>query len=162
MVDLLLVWVRLCIGFADTLGNNACVALCVASIFTVLALHTSRVLEKVSAKRTAHNVVELLRNKLVAVHLVNLFLPLSNGTLTIETKIEWSSVLGLLGETNCQVNCSSRLESEPGINWLWRNCTRSGHASAHRSRSCSPSTSRRRTKLWRWRIHVKLWRRSTR
>ena len=48
MVDLLLVWVRFGIGLADTLGYNTCIALCVAGVFAVLTLHSSRILQEVA------------------------------------------------------------------------------------------------------------------
>ena len=99
MIDLLLVWIRLVICFADTLGNDLRVTLAVTRILAVGTLHTRSILEKFSAQRTAHDVVELLRNKLVTLLLVNFLLLLSNSTLTVETDIEWAAVLQLLGYT---------------------------------------------------------------
>lgn len=46
MVQLLFIWVGLRIGFADALRNHFWVALLVAGIFAVLALHPRRVLEE--------------------------------------------------------------------------------------------------------------------
>lgn len=60
MVNLLLIRICLCIGLAYTLGDYTGIALSVASIFTILALHASGVFEKLAAKSTAHDVVELL------------------------------------------------------------------------------------------------------
>ena len=60
VVDLLLVRIRLCVRLADTLGDHARAALCVTSVFTVLALHTGGILEEFVANGTTHNVVELL------------------------------------------------------------------------------------------------------
>lgn len=54
-----------------------------AHIFTIGALHSTRVFQELTAQCAAHNVVELLRNKLVAVELVHIFLALANGTFTI-------------------------------------------------------------------------------
>lgn len=99
VVDLLLVGIGFVVGLADTFGDNLRVALLVACILAVGTLHTRSILEKFSAQRTAHDVVELLRNKLVTLLLVNFLLLLSNGTLTVETDIEWAAVLQLLGYT---------------------------------------------------------------
>ena len=60
MIDLLLVWIRFCIGFAYTLGNDAGIAFRMASVLAILALHSSRVFEKVATEGATHNVVELL------------------------------------------------------------------------------------------------------
>lgn len=85
VVDLLLLRVRLSIRLADTLGDNARVALCVAGVLAILALHTCRVFEKVTAERAAHDVVELALHKLVSVDIVDFLLALTNGTLSTET-----------------------------------------------------------------------------
>lgn len=127
MVDLLFVWVRLCVGFAYTFGNNACIAFCVTSILAILALHASRIFEKVPAQRTTHNIVELLRHELVTVHLVHFLFTLSNGTFSVETNIEWPAVLGLLGETYCQMDRTGRFEGKPCIDWLGGNDTSPSH-----------------------------------
>lgn len=66
-------------------------------VLAVSTLHTRSILEKFSAQRTAHDVVELLRDKFVALFLVNLLLLLPNCTLTVETNIERTAVLQLLG-----------------------------------------------------------------
>ena len=97
MVDLLLVRVGFVVGLANTLGHNLGVALLVAGVFAVGTLHTRSILEEFSAQRTAHDVVELLGNELVALFLVDFLLLLANGTLTVETDIERSAVLQLLG-----------------------------------------------------------------
>lgn len=60
VIDLLLVWIRFCIGFAYTLGNDAGIAFRMASVLAILALHTSRIFEKVPTQCTTHNIVELL------------------------------------------------------------------------------------------------------
>lgn len=49
VIDLFLVRISLGITLADTLGNNAGVALGVASVLAILALHTSGVLEEIAA-----------------------------------------------------------------------------------------------------------------
>lgn len=134
MVDLLLVGVCFVIRFADTFGDHLGIALAMAGIFAVGTLHPGSVLQKVTAKSTAHNIVELLRDELVSLLFVNIFLLLPNGTLAIETDIEWPSVLQLLGcetasahsteseqqsdptKTHSQVNSANGLQSEPGVN----------------------------------------------
>ncbi len=67
MVQLFLVGIRFRIRFADALCNDFRVALFVTRIFTILALHTRRILEKVSAKSTTHNVIELLQYEFMPV-----------------------------------------------------------------------------------------------
>ena len=49
MVDLFLVRIRFCVRLADTFGNNICVALRVASVLAILALHTGGVFQEVTA-----------------------------------------------------------------------------------------------------------------
>ena len=88
MVDLLFLRVRLSVTLADTFGDNAGVTLGVASVLAVLALHTGRVLEEISAERTAHDIVELLRYEFVSLFLVDFFLSLTNRTLPIQTNID--------------------------------------------------------------------------
>jgi hypothetical protein len=97
VVDLLLVGIGLVVRLADTFGDNLLVALAVAGILAVRALHARSVLEELSAQRTAHDVVELLGDELVALLLVNLFLLLTHGTLAVETNVEGPTILELLG-----------------------------------------------------------------
>ncbi len=85
MVDLFLVRIGLVVRLADALCDDFRVAFCVAGVLTVCALHSSRVLKEVTTKRTAHNVVELLLDKFVALLFVNFFLLLSNSSLSVET-----------------------------------------------------------------------------
>ena len=99
MVDLFLLWVGLVVCFADTLGDHLGIAFAMASVFAVGALHSSGVFQEVATKSTAHDIVELLRDKFVALLLVDLFLLLSDCTLTVETNVEWSPVLQLFGYT---------------------------------------------------------------
>lgn len=113
MVDLFFFRVCFVVCFADTLGDHLGVALAMASIFAVGTLHSCSVFQEVAAKSTAHDIVELLRDELVTLLLVNLFLLLSDGTLAIETNIEWPSVLQLLG---CP--CVSILEKVYGDSFL--------------------------------------------
>jgi len=133
VIDLLLVWISLCVRLADTLRNHACIALRVASIFAVFALHTSRVLQEIAAQCTTHNIVELLLDKFVAVHLVDLLLALTDGTLSVKSNIKRSSVLCLFCEADAEMNGSGGLESKPCVNW-WRRlgnrslCTKAGAA----------------------------------
>lgn len=48
MVQLLFIWIRLRVGFADALRDNFRITLLVASVFAVLALHPRGVLEEFS------------------------------------------------------------------------------------------------------------------
>ncbi len=131
MINLLFVRISLCIRLAYTLRDHTRIALRVASIFTVLALHARGILEEIAAQRTSHNVIELLLDELVAVHLVNFLLPLPNGALATKSsclKAVWCVALEfvLLCETDGQVDRTRWLKSEPRINRLWWNntCTR--------------------------------------
>ena len=99
VVDLLLVWIGLVVRLTDTLGDNLGVAFAVAGVFAVRTLHPRRVFEEVSAQRTAHDVVELLSDELVALLLVDLLLLLPHGTLSIEADVEGTTILELFGYT---------------------------------------------------------------
>src|SRR5690242_3295596 len=107
VVDLFLVRISLSITLADTLGNNAGVALVVTSVLAIFALHTRRVLKEISAEGTAHDVVKLVLDKLVAEHFVNFLLALSNSTLSAQTEIHLSLVSVFLDETEFELNLSS-------------------------------------------------------
>ena len=115
MIDLFFVGVGLVVGFADTLGDDLLVAFPVASILAVSTLHTGRILQKVAAKGTAHDVVELLRNELVSLLLVDFFLLLSDGSLTVQSNVEWTAILQLLGYT--QPASVDGLENIPGTTY---------------------------------------------
>ena len=66
-----------------------------ASILAVRALHASRVLEKLAAESTAHDVVKLLLHELVTILLDDLLLSLANGTFTTKSDIKRLLVLGM-------------------------------------------------------------------
>lgn len=85
VIDLFLVWIALRIRLADTFGDNACVTFSMTSVFAVFTLHSRRVFQEVATESTTHDVVELLSDKLVTIHLVDLFLSLSDGTFSVET-----------------------------------------------------------------------------
>jgi hypothetical protein len=67
VVQLLLVGICFRIRFADALCDNLWVALFMTCVFTILALHAGRILQKVSAESTTHNIIELLQNELMPV-----------------------------------------------------------------------------------------------
>lgn len=93
VIDLFLLGVSLSIRLADTLGDDAGVALRVACILAVLALHARRVLEEVTTERAAHDVVELPLHKFVSVNIVDLLLALANGTLAAKTGTQLALVV---------------------------------------------------------------------
>lgn len=95
MIQLLFVRIRFSVGLANTFRNNFGKALLVARILAVLALHTRGIFQKVSTQRTSHNVVELLRYKLVSVLLLNLFFPLAYSTFAVQTQVEWPSIFDI-------------------------------------------------------------------
>ena len=92
MIQLFLVRIRFRIGFADAFCDNFRVAFFMTCIFTVLTLHTSRILQEVSTEGTPHNVVELLQDKFMAEHFMNLFFTLTYSTFAIQTNVERSAV----------------------------------------------------------------------
>lgn len=95
MIKLLFIWVGFRIRFADTFCDYLGVAFFVTRIFAILALHTSRVFEKFSAESTTHDVVKLLKDKFMAVKLMNFFFALTDSAFTVETNVEGSSVFEL-------------------------------------------------------------------
>lgn len=97
MIQLLFFGICLCVRLADTLGDDTFVTLLVASVLAILTLHACRILEEVSTQSAPHDVIELLLYEFVAVHLVDFFFTLPDSTLTVQTNIERSSILHLLG-----------------------------------------------------------------
>lgn len=98
MVDLFLVRISLSVTLADTLCDHTGITLRMTGVLAILTLHASRVFEKISAKRTTHDVVELVLHELVAVHLVNFLLALTHSTLSAQTKVDWTAVVVRLVE----------------------------------------------------------------
>lgn len=115
MVDLLFVGICFGIAFADALGHHASIALGVAGVLAVIALHAGRVFEKISAQRTAHDVVELALHKLVAVHFVDFLLALTNSALAAKTGFQGSAFPRVLHEVEAELDLSSRLKVEPTV-----------------------------------------------
>ena len=97
VVDFLLVGVGLIVGFADTLCDHFGVTLAVASVLAVLTLHTGGIFQEIATKSTTHDVVELLRDEFVTLLFVDLFFSLADGTLSIETDIERTTIFQLFG-----------------------------------------------------------------
>lgn len=109
VVELRFVRIGLGIRLGDALGDHLLVALFVASVSAVCALHAGSVLEKLAAKRASHNVVKLLLDKLVAILLHNFLLALTNGTLAVETNVKRPTVLDLLGcDTSVQTLANAK------------------------------------------------------
>lgn len=100
VIELLLLRVRLCVGFRHALCDNLCVTLFMAGIFAIRTLHACRVLEKVTAERTTHDIVELLLHKPVPIHLMYLFFTRTDCTFSSKPKIEWTFVLVKFGWEN--------------------------------------------------------------
>lgn len=97
VIDFFFIGISLVVGFADTLCDDFRVALAMASVFTILTLHTSGILEELPAERTTHDVVKLLSNEFVSLFFVDFFFPLTNRTLPIQTNIKRSAILQLFG-----------------------------------------------------------------
>lgn len=76
---------RVGVALGDALGDDLLVAILVARVFAVLALHPRALEEELAAERAQHDGVELLLDKLVAVLLVDLLLALANGALSTQS-----------------------------------------------------------------------------
>jgi hypothetical protein len=113
MVDLFFVWVGLVVGFADAFGDDLGIAFGVTSVLAISTLYTGRVLEEISAKCTAHDVVELLLDELVSLLLVHHFFLLANGSLAVEANIERSSGTSLLLEAHGEMDSTGRFQRKP-------------------------------------------------
>src|SRR5215471_15980861 len=88
VVDFLLIWVGFVVGLAYAFGNNLWIALLVTSILAIRTLHTCGILQEISAERTAHNVIELLRNEFVSLFFMYFFFLLTDRTLSIKTNVK--------------------------------------------------------------------------
>lgn len=80
VVDDLLVLASVRLG--DTFRDNAFITLLVACIATILALIADSVEQEVATEGAQHELVELSLDELVAVHLMDITLALSDGSLT--------------------------------------------------------------------------------
>lgn len=67
MIQLLFIRIRFCVRFADAFGDDFGVALAVACVLAILALHSCRVFQKVSAQSATHDGVKLLQNEFVTI-----------------------------------------------------------------------------------------------
>ncbi|KAH3677405.1 hypothetical protein OGATHE_000879 [Ogataea polymorpha] len=81
VIELCFFWRRICAGSGNALINNVLVALLMAQKSAIFTLE-STVSEEIATNCTAHDVVELLLDELVAVVLVNFLFSLTNGTMT--------------------------------------------------------------------------------
>ena len=70
------------VRLAHTLSNDLVVALLVAGVSAVFALHAKTFEQELLTECAEHDSVELLLNELVSILLEDLFFALSNGTLT--------------------------------------------------------------------------------
>lgn len=93
VVELLFFRVHVLIRFGYTLCNHFFVALLVTSVFAVRTLVPSGVLEEISAECTTHDVIELLLDKFVPIHFMNLLFTLTNSTLASKSEIQRPLVL---------------------------------------------------------------------
>jgi hypothetical protein len=88
VVDFALVRIGLVIGLRNALGNDFPIATFVTCKLAVRTLHACRILKQFSTKSAAHNVVELLLDKFVAILFVDFFFSLTDGSLTSKSLIE--------------------------------------------------------------------------
>lgn len=95
VIELFFIGVGFGVGLADTFCDNFGVALLMARVFAVLALHAGRVFEEVSTQGAAHDVVELLKHELVAVKFMDVLFALPDCTFSIKPNIKRSSVFCL-------------------------------------------------------------------
>lgn len=115
VVDLLLVRIGLGIAFANALRNDALVAFRMTGVLAIFTLHACRVLEEIPTECTAHDVVKLVLYELVAVHLVNLLLALTDSSLSSKTQVNLSSDLVGLFEAHLKLDLPSRLQIKPAF-----------------------------------------------
>lgn len=97
MIELLLLRNHIVVRFADALGDDLRITLLMTSVFTVRALHTRGIFEEFATESASHDVVELLHDELVAVHLVHFLFALTDGSLSVQADIESIGVLDLFG-----------------------------------------------------------------
>lgn len=110
VVELCLVWIGLGVGLGDALCDDLGIAFLVASIVAVGALHACSILEKFSTESAAHDVVELLLDKLVSILLDHVLFALTDSTLTTKTKIKGLLVARVLDKGHCEMNTANRLQ----------------------------------------------------
>jgi hypothetical protein len=77
---------RIGITLRDTLGDHLLVALLVTSVPTIFALVPGSIEQELAAISAKHNLVKLLWDEFMAIHLVN-FTSFSNGDLTRQTSV---------------------------------------------------------------------------
>ena len=104
MIQFLLLGICLGVGLADTFGHDLGVAFLMTGILAIRTLHASGVLQEIPAEGASHDVIELLGDELVSVHLMYLFLSLTNSALAVESGVEPIPVLHLLGCASSVVN----------------------------------------------------------
>ena len=98
MVELDLIRITIGIGFADTLGDHARIAVGVTCVLAVFALHARAVFEKLTAVCATHDVEELLGNESVTISFLNILLLLTNGAFPPQSEIEICLAFILLDE----------------------------------------------------------------
>ncbi len=111
VIELLLFRVRFIICFADTLRDHVWVAFLVAGVLAVGTLHTGRVFQEVSTQSASHDIVELLLDKLVAVHFMYFLLSLTDSSFTIKTQVNGSPIFHLFGCAEISDNLSRAIRS---------------------------------------------------
>ena len=98
MVNLLLIWIGFVVRLANALGDDLWKALSVAQVLAIGTLHTRRILQKFTAKGTAHNVIELLRNEFVTLLFSNNVSLLTYSALAIKPSVIHAALVGVF---NC-------------------------------------------------------------
>lgn len=153
MVELRFIGIRLRIRLRYALGDYLGVTLLVTSVSAVRTLHAGAIFEEISTKSTAHDIVELLLDKFMAILLVYVFFPLANSSFTAKSEVEGLLIFIVFDEGQRQVYASHGLQGEPSLDfdrstwgvWAWRSSPRS--TGSHTTRSCS--TRSRMSLTWR-------------
>ena len=115
VVDLDLVAVRLGVALRDALGDHLLSTLLVTRVAAVLTLATSSIEQELATERAAKHLVELARDKLVAVDLRHVLLALPECTLTTETGIIGTLAHVLLDKVDLEVDGTGRLDGKPRL-----------------------------------------------
>ena len=84
VINLLFIRIGFGVGLADTLGDDLWIAILVARVLAVRALHAWSILEQIATVCTTHDVVKGLQCKLVAILLDDVFFLLTDSTLSTQ------------------------------------------------------------------------------
>lgn len=118
MVELVFVSVLVGICLGDALGNHLCKALSVAGVLTVFTL-IAAVDHELATQSTAHNVVKLLFDELMAVHFMDFLSSLSDSTSTTQL-VQGTTVGSLTHKVDSKQHFTRGLYIKPRLDAVLR------------------------------------------